>query len=122
AGWDPAPDPGVTAANGNHSATVGNRGPFDAAFTSLPEAAEPAASDPAPAEPAPAEEFTWLQRSEPESQPPGGDGDLRWPGQTANGGSAEPTDRNYGWSGHTESRLPRPQDPPGTHPLPRHKR
>jgi hypothetical protein len=61
AGWDPAPDPGVTAANGNHTATVGNRGPFDAAFTSLPGAAEPAA-----AEPASAEEFSWLQRSEPE--------------------------------------------------------
>ena len=51
AGWDPAPDSGVTAANGNHSATVGNRGPFDAAFTSLPEAAEPAPAGPAPAEP-----------------------------------------------------------------------
>jgi hypothetical protein len=58
AGWDPAPEPGVTAANGNHSATVGNRGPFDAAFTSLPEAAEPVA------EPAPAEEFSWLQNSD----------------------------------------------------------
>ena len=101
AGWDPAPDPGVTAANGNHSATVGNRGPFDAAFTSLPEAAEPA----------PAEEFSWLQRSEPESQPSGGDGDLTWPGQTANGGSAEPADRSHGWSGHTESVRPGHEDP-----------
>jgi hypothetical protein len=52
-------------ANGNHTATVGNRGPFDAAFTSLPDAAEPAA-----AEPAPAEEFSWLQRSEPEPEDP----------------------------------------------------
>jgi hypothetical protein len=67
AGWDPAPDPGVTAANGNnHPATVGNRGPFDAAFTSLPEAAEPA----------PAEEFSWLQKSEPESLPGHADPDV----------------------------------------------
>ena len=115
AGWDPAPDPGVTAANGNHSATVGNRGPFDAAFTSLPEAAEPAA------EPAPAEEFSWLQRSEPESQPSGGDGDLRWPGQTANGGSAEPADRSYGWSGHTESVRPGHEDPDVTERFLRHQ-
>src|SRR5437762_132144 len=49
AGWDRAPDPGVTAANGNHSATAGNRGPFDAAFPSLPQAAEPAAAEPDPA-------------------------------------------------------------------------
>jgi hypothetical protein len=111
AGWDPAPDPGVTAANGNHSATVGNRGPFDAAFTSLPEAAEPA----------PAEEFSWLQRSEPESQPSGGDGDLRWPGQTANGGSAEPADRSHGWSGHTESVRPGHEDPDVTERFLRHQ-
>ncbi len=26
-GWDPAPDTGVTVANGNHSAALGNRGP-----------------------------------------------------------------------------------------------
>jgi hypothetical protein len=77
AGWDPAP--GVTAANGNHSATVGNRGPFDAAFTNLPEAAEPASAD----------EFSWLQKSEPESRPAGGDGDRRWPEQAGNGGSPE---------------------------------
>ena len=111
AGWDPAPDPGVTAANGNHSATVGNRGPFDAAFTSLPEAAEPA----------PAEEFSWLQRSEPESQPSDGDGDLRWPGQTANGGSAEPADRSHGWSGHTESVRPGHEDPDVTERFLRHQ-
>ncbi|HEY0998600.1 MAG TPA: helix-turn-helix transcriptional regulator, partial [Streptosporangiaceae bacterium] len=118
AGWDPAPDPGVTAANGNHSATVGNRGPFDAAFTSLPEAAEPAA-----AEPAPAEEFSWLQRSEPEpeSGPAGGDGDLGWPGQTANGGSAEPADRSYGWSGHTETARPGHEDPDVTERFLRHQ-
>src|SRR5215467_6146248 len=47
-GWDPAPDAGVTAANGNHAASPGSRGPFDAAFTSLPDAAEPAT-----------EEFSW---------------------------------------------------------------
>ena len=116
AGWDPAPDPGVTAANGNHSATAGNRGPFDAAFTSLPEAAEPAT-----AEPAPAEEFSWLQRSEPESRPAGGDGDLGWAGQAANGGSAEPADRSYGWSDHAESALPRHEDPGVTERFLRHQ-
>jgi hypothetical protein len=111
AGWDPAPGPGVTAANGNHSATASHRGPFDAAFTSLPEAAGPA----------PAEEFSWLQRSEPESQPSGGDGDLRWPGQTANGGSAEPADRSYEWSGHTESVRPGHEDPDVTERFLRHQ-
>jgi hypothetical protein len=116
AGWDQAPDPGVTAANGNHSATVGNRGPFDAAFTSLPQAAEPAA-----AEPDPAEEFSWLQRGEPESRPAGGDGDLGWPGQTANGGSAEPADHSYGWSGHTETTRPGHEDPEVTERFLRHQ-
>jgi len=115
-GWDPAPDPGVTTANGNHSAMAGNRGPFDAAFTSLPEAAEPAA-----AEPAPAEEFSWLQRSEPESRPAGGDGDLGWTGQTANGGSAEPADRSYEWSGRAESALPGHEDPDVTERFLRHQ-
>ncbi len=111
AGWDPAPDPGVTAANGNYSATVGNRGPFDVAFTSLPEAAEPA----------PAEEFSWLQNSEPESRAAGSDGDLRWPGETGNLGSAEPADRSYGWSGHTETALPGHEDPDVTERFLRHQ-
>jgi hypothetical protein len=115
-GWDPAPDPGVTAANGNHSATAGNRGPFDAAFTSLPQAAEPAA-----AEPDPADEFSWLERSEPESRPAGSDGDLGWPGQTANGGSAEPADHSYGWSGHTETVRPGHEDPGVTERFLRHQ-
>jgi hypothetical protein len=105
AGWDPAPDPGVTAANGNHSATVGDRGPFDAAFTSLPEAEAP----------------SWLDRSEPESQPAGSDGDLGWPGQTATGGSAEPADHSYGWSGHTETARPGHEDPDVTERFLRHQ-
>jgi hypothetical protein len=121
AGWDRAPDPGVTAANGNHSATAGNRGPFDAAFTSLPQAAEPAAAVPAAAEPDSAEEFSWLQRGEPESRPAGGDGDLGWPGQTANGGSAEPADHSYGWSGHTETAGPGHEDPDVTDRFLRHQ-
>jgi hypothetical protein len=95
-GWDPAPDSGVMAANGNHSATLGNRGPFDAAFTSLPEGAEPAQT----------EEFSWLAKSEPESRPAGGDGDLRWPEQAGNGGSAETADAGYGWSGRAETARP----------------
>jgi hypothetical protein len=111
AGWDQAPDSGVTAANGNHSATAGNRGPFDAAFTTLPEAAEPV----------PAEEFSWLQKSEPESGAAGSDGDLRWPGQTGSAGSAEPADRSYGWPGHTETTPPGHADPDVTERFLRHQ-
>jgi hypothetical protein len=86
-GWDSAPDPGVTLANGNHTAGLGDRGPFDAAFTSIPEAAEPA----------PAEEFSWLKKSEPEARPAAGD--PTWPEQSGNGRSTETADSGYGWSG-----------------------
>src|SRR5580704_3876225 len=103
-GWDPAPDTGVTAANGNHSAALGNRGPFDAAFTSLTETAEPAAT----------EEFSWLKKGEPESGPEGGD--LTWPEQTGNGGSAEPADGGYGWSARAETSRPAETLPPETRP------
>jgi len=103
-GWDPAPDTGVTAANGNHSAALGNRGPFDAAFTSLTETAEPA----------PDEEFSWLKKGEPESRPAGGD--LTWPEQTGNGGSAEPADGGYGWSARAETSRPAETLPPETLP------
>jgi hypothetical protein len=103
-GWDPAPDTGVTAANGNHSATLGNRGPFDAAFTSLTETAEPAQT----------EEFSWLTKGEPESRPAGGD--LTWPEQTGNGGSAEPADGGYGWSARAETARPAETRSPETLP------
>jgi hypothetical protein len=103
-GWDPAPDAGVTAANGNHSAALSNRGPFDAAFTSLTETAEPA----------PTEEFSWLNKGEPESRPAGGD--LTWSEQTGNGGSAEPADGSYGWSGRTQTARPAETLPPETLP------
>jgi hypothetical protein len=56
--WDTPPDPGITSANGNHSATHGNRGPFDAAFTVLPDPAEET-------EPAPDQDFSWLDRADP---------------------------------------------------------
>jgi hypothetical protein len=103
-GWDPAPDTGVTGANGNHSAVPGNRGPFDAAFTSLTETAEPV----------PTEEFSWLEKGEPESRPAGSD--LTWPEQTGNGGSAEPADGSYGWSGRTQTARPAETLPPETPP------
>jgi hypothetical protein len=103
-GWDPAPDTGVTGANGNHSAALGNRGPFDAAFTSLTETAEPV----------PTEEFSWLEKGEPESRPAGSD--LTWPEQTGNGGSAEPADGSYGWSGRTQTARPAETLPPETPP------
>jgi hypothetical protein len=93
-GWDPAPDTGVTAANGNHAAALGNRGPFDAAFTSLPETAEPAPAAPA----APAEEFSWLKKSEPEP-PPAADS-LTWPEPAGTGGPVDepvPDDSDVTW-------------------------
>ncbi|HTQ94486.1 MAG TPA: helix-turn-helix transcriptional regulator, partial [Streptosporangiaceae bacterium] len=85
AGWEAAPDSGVTATNGNHTAGPGARGPFDAATTGIPDAAEPAA----------AEEFSWLRKSEPEARPAdreitAADDDLTWPGQAGNGRSAGP--------------------------------
>ena len=94
----------MTAANGNYPAALSNRGPFDAAFTSLPEATEPA----------PAEEFSWLKKGEPESRPAGGD--LTWPEQTGNGGSAEQADGSYGWSGRTQAA--RPAETPSPETLP----
>src|SRR5580704_18016039 len=39
-GWDTPADPSVSSANGNHSAAHGTRGPFDAAFTVLPDPTE----------------------------------------------------------------------------------
>jgi hypothetical protein len=99
AGWDAAPDSGVTAANGNHAASFGARGPFNAATSSgIPDAAEPAGT----------EEFSWLRKSEPGARPAGGeitpaDDDLTWPGQAGNGRSAETADGSYSWSGQADS-------------------
>ena len=94
AGWDAAPDAGATATNGNHTASPGARGPFDAATAGIPDAGEPAAT----------EEFSWLRKSEPEARPadgeitPAGD-DLTWPGQAGNGRSGQTADGGYSWSG-----------------------
>jgi hypothetical protein len=74
--WDAVPDRGVTSANGNHTAKHGTRGPFDAAFTTISDAAEPA-------EPGPAEEFSWLQKNPPETRP--ADSELTWPERTDTG-------------------------------------
>src|SRR5216683_1346083 len=79
-GWDTAADPGVTSANGDHSVTHGGRGPFDAAFTEIPDSQR--------AEPAEAEDFSWLAKSPPESRP--ADGEPAWPEQ-ADTGLAEPS-------------------------------
>ncbi len=70
--WDTRPDPSIASANGNHSATDGGRGPFDAAFTVLPEPGERA-------EPAPDQDFSWLNTSQKESRP------------------AEPADHDFTW-------------------------
>ena len=56
--WDTPPDPGITSTNGNHSAAHGSRGPFDAAFTVLPDPAEET-------QPAPDQDFSWLDRADP---------------------------------------------------------
>ena len=56
-GWDTPADPGITSANGNHPAKHASRGPFDAAFTVLPDPAEHA-------EPAQDQDFSWLDKSQ----------------------------------------------------------
>jgi len=55
-----------------------------------------------------------LEKGEPESRPAGSD--LTWPGQTGNGGSAEPADGSYGWSGRTQTTQPAETLPPKTLP------
>ena len=70
--WDTPADPSITSANGNHSAKHASRGPFDAAFTVLPDPAERT-------EPAQDQDFSWLDNSQPEARP------------------AEPADRGYAW-------------------------
>jgi len=82
-GWDATPDPSVTTANGNHTVNHGNRGPFDAAITSMPEAAEPA----------PADNSSWPQKSATESRP--AESGLTWPEQTGNGQAAAPADAGF---------------------------
>jgi hypothetical protein len=105
-GWDSVPDAGVTATNGNHPASAGPRGPFDAAFTSIPEGAEPAT-----------EQFSWLPKSGPEITP--ADDDLTWPGPGGNGRSAGTADGSYSWPGQAEST--RPADPDITERILRHQ-
>jgi len=78
--WDTPADPGITSANGNHSAKHASRGPFDAAFTVLPDPAERT-------EPAQDEDFSWLDNSQPEPRP------------------AEPADRSFGWPKRAEGGL-----------------
>ena len=58
--WDTPADPGIPSANGKHSAA--GRGPFDAAFTVLPDPAERT-------EPAQDQDFSWLNNSRPEARP-----------------------------------------------------
>ncbi|HEY1323760.1 MAG TPA: hypothetical protein VGF32_26110, partial [Streptosporangiaceae bacterium] len=106
-GWDPAPDAGITGANGNHTTSAGPRGPFDAALTNIPDAAEAAAT----------EEFSWLQKSKPEARAAGGD--VTWPKQAGNGRPAEAADSGYGWSGQPAS--PQPADPDVTQRILRHQ-
>jgi hypothetical protein len=89
-GWDQAPDTTVTTTNGNHAASTGTRGPFDAAFTSIPDAADPAE----------AEEFSWLEKSQPETRPAGDDRTSRE--QAGNDRSAETADGSSSWSGQAE--------------------
>jgi hypothetical protein len=88
-GWDATPDPGVTTVNGNHTVNHGNRGPFDAVITSMPEAAEPT----------PAEEFSWLQKGTTEPRP---ESELTWPEQAGNEPAPASADSGF-WSRPTET-------------------
>ena len=82
--WDTPADPGITSANGNHSGKHASRGPFDAAFTVVPDPAERT-------EPAQDEDFSWLNNSQPEAPP------------------AEPADRGFSWLEREESGLTSPE-------------
>ena len=102
ASWDTPADPSITSANGNHPAKHASRGPFDAAFTVLPDPAERT-------EPAQDQDFSWLDNSQPESRP------------------AEPADRGYAWPERADASLaaqpeaePAPE-PAGTERIPRHQ-
>lgn len=82
--WDTPADPGITSANGNHSARHASRGPFDAAFTVLSDPAERTAS-------APDQDFSWLDSSKPESRATApADRDFTWREQASTGLAAQP--------------------------------
>jgi len=95
--WDAPADPAVSSANGSHSAAVGSRGPFDAAFPSIPDSAEHT-------EPAQAEECTWLEKSQP--GPPAADSEPAWP---------ERTETGFGWLDRPDTGLTsQPEAQPGS--------
>jgi hypothetical protein len=83
-GWDTAPEPHVTSANGNHAAAPAARGPFDAAFPSTPDTAGDSRAD----------EFTWMKENPPQSAP-GENEPSSWSAPAEN----EPT----AWSARAES-------------------
>jgi hypothetical protein len=85
-GWDAAPDPHVTSANGNHAAAQAARGPFDAAFPSTPDTAGDSRAD----------GFTWMKENPPQSAP-GENGPSSWSAPAEN----EPTS----WSARADSGL-----------------
>ena len=84
-GWDVAPEPHVTSANGNHAAAQAARGPFDAAFPSTPDTAGDSRAD----------EFTWMKENPPQSAP-GENEPTSWSAPAEN----EPTS----WSAPAESK------------------
>ena len=95
--WDTVTDPAVTSANGNHSAAHGTRGPFDAAFTTIPDSVEHT-------EPAKTEEFSWMKNGEPES--PATESEPSWP---------ERAETGYGWLDRPDTGLTsRPEAQPGS--------
>jgi hypothetical protein len=103
--WDTVPDPGVSSANGNHSAAHGSRGPFDAAFTSIPDSAKHTES-------AQTEEFSWLKNGEQES--PVTESEPVWPERAEAGlgwldrPDTGPTSRPEAQPGPAESASPDP--------------
>jgi hypothetical protein len=96
-GWDRVDDPGVTSANGNHMADHGDRGPFEAAF--------PSASD--PAEPAQDEDFSWLKKSPPEPRP--AEPEPMW---------REQAESRFSWSESADTGLDSPTASPAEPALP----
>ena len=98
-GWDAAPDPHVTSANGNHAAAQASRGPFDAAFPSTPDTTGDSRAD----------EFTWLKENPPQSAP--GENE---PSSWSAPAESEPTS----WSARADSGLASPPETGAATPEP----
>jgi len=94
-GWDAAPEPHITSANGNHAAAQAARGPFDAAFPSTPDTAADSQ----------AEDFSWLKENPPQSAP-GDNEPSSWSAPAENEPSSwSAPDEPAAWSARADSGL-----------------